>query len=203
MDRKCLSNSPHTCKPIRLSAAGPLTRFARLAGGGPALMMTARFGRSSVRDAAYRLRERYHGLALTLSWRCFTSLRDWGERWPSEQDAFAAGLVLSASSDPTVERSVGRCLADLARLGRPLLWGAIGQRARWHSRFTLTPNGWPPELWLPYPAQYARLRVTNDAPEFRPLFDPILYSAEPDFRIDDSGLWWFEARHFDWVAPDG
>ena len=76
---------------------------------------------------------------------CSPALSDWGKRWPAEQDAFAAGLILSAAGDPVVERAVGRCLADLARLGRPLLWGVVGQRVRWQSRFALTPNGWPPE----------------------------------------------------------
>ncbi len=67
----------------------------------------------------------------------------------------------------------------------------------------LTPNGWPPELILPYPAEYARLGVADDTPEFCPRLDPILYSSEPDFRIDDSGLWWWEARHFRRVTRDG
>jgi hypothetical protein len=63
-------------------------------------MMTARFGRSPVRNAAYRLRERRPDLDLKLSWRLFASLEDWGERWPAEQDTFAAGLILSAAGDP-------------------------------------------------------------------------------------------------------
>jgi hypothetical protein len=128
---------------------------------------------------------------------------DWGKRWPAEKDTFAAGLILSAAGDPATERAVGRCLADLARLGRPLLWGAIGQRVRWQPRFMLVPNGWPPELILPHPADYARLRVADDRPEFCPQFDPILYSAEPDYSVSDSGLQWWEARHFHWVARDG
>ena len=140
-------------------APGPLARFAALAGGGPMLMTTARFGRSPVRNAAYRLRERRPDLDLKLSWRLFASLGDWGKRWPAEQDAFAAGLILSAAGDPVVERAVGRCLADLARLDRPLLWGVVGQRVRWQSHFALTPNGWPPEQILPNPFDYARLEV--------------------------------------------
>jgi hypothetical protein len=182
---------------------GPFTRFATLARGGPVLMMTAQFGRSPVRLAAYRLHERRPDLDLKLSWRLFAGLADWGKRWPAEQETFAAGLIMSAAGDPAVERAVGRCLADLARLGRPVLWGVVGQRVRWRSRFALTPNGWPPELISPYPGQYARLRVTDVTPEFRPRFDPILYSPEPDFRIGDSGLWWWEARHFHWVTRDG
>jgi hypothetical protein len=165
-------------------------------------MTTARFGRSPVRDVADRLRERCPDLDLKLSWRLFTSLEDWGKRWPAEQDTFAAGLILSAADDPAVERAVGRCLADLARLGRPLLWGAIGQRLRWQPRFTLTPNGWPPERILPYPAEYARLGVAYDTPEFSPWFDPILYSAEPDFSVSHSRLQWWEARHFHWATRD-
>src|SRR6516162_316523 len=122
-------------------------------------MMTARFGRSPVRDAAYRFRAQHRDLDLKPSWRLFASLEDWGRRWPAEQNAFAAGLIFSAAYDPVVERAVGRCLADLAGVGRPLLWGAVGQRVRWQPRFALTPNGWPPELILPYPGTYARLGV--------------------------------------------
>jgi len=50
-------------------APGSLARFAALAGGGPVLMTTARFGRSPVRNAAYRLRARRPDLHLKLSWR--------------------------------------------------------------------------------------------------------------------------------------
>ena len=50
---------------------------------------------------------------------------------------FAAALILSAAGDPVVERAVGRCLADLARLGRSLLWGSIGPRVRWRPKFAL------------------------------------------------------------------
>jgi hypothetical protein len=181
---------------------GPLGRFATLTGG-PVLMTTAQFGRSPVREAAYRLRDRRPDLNLKPSWRLFTSLEEWGKRWPAEQGTFAAGLILSAADDLAVERAVGRCLADLARLGRPLLWGVIGQRVRWHPRFMLTPNGWPPERVLPYPAEYARLEVAYDAPEFSPRFDPILFSAEPDFSIANSRLRWWEPRHFRWVSRDG
>jgi len=156
------------------------------------LMMTARFGRSPVRDAAYRLRDQRPDLDLRMSWRLFADLVDWGRRWPAEQSTFEAGLILSAANDPVIERAVGRCLADLARLGLPLLWGAIGQRRRWQPRFIVVPNGWPPELVLPYPAEYARLRPAVAAPEFCPQLDPILYSPEPDFRIGDSGLCWWE-----------
>jgi hypothetical protein len=179
-----------------------LARFAALAGSGPVLMMTARFGRSPVRDAGYRLRERCPDLDLKLSWRLFANLVDWGKRWPTEQGTIAAGLILSAADNPAVERAVGRCLADLARLGRPLLWGTIGRRVRWQPQFKLTPNGWPPELILPYPAEYARLGVAHDAPEFAPRFDPILYSTEPDFSVSETGLHWWEARHFHWVTRD-
>ncbi len=210
MSRKCVTGTQCACKPLQPGGSagsgrysGSFARFAALAGGGPVLMMTGRFGRSPVREAAYRLRERRPGLELKLSWRLFGSLKDWAERWPAEQTTFAAGLILSAARDPVVDRAVGRCLADLAMLGRPLLWGAVDQRIRWQPRFALTPNGWPPELMQPYPGEYARLRVAHDAPEFCPLFAPILYSPEPDFRIDDSGLWWWEARHIHWVTRDG
>jgi hypothetical protein len=162
-------------------------------------MMTAQFGRSPVRDAAYRIRARHPDLDLRLSWRLFASLTDWGERWPTEQNTFAAGLILSAGGDPAVDRAVGRCLADLARLGRPVLWGVVGPPVRWRSRFMLTPNGWPPERISPSPFAYARLRVAVDTPEFRPRFDPILYSEERDFSVSDSRLSWWEARHFFWV----
>ena len=184
-------------------APGTLAHFATLAGGGPVLMMTAQFRRPRVRDAAYRLHKRRPDLDLKLSWRLFASLADWGKRWLAEQDVFAAGLILSAAGDPAVDRAVGRCLADLARLGRPVLWGVVGQRVRWQSRFALTPNGWPPEQILPSPFTYARLGVAYDTPEFRPRFDPILYSAEPDFSVSDSYLSWWEARHFHWVTRDG
>jgi hypothetical protein len=188
-------------------APGALARFTALVGGGPVLMTTARLGRSPVRNAAHRLRARCPDLDLKLSWRLFASLTDWGERWPTEQGTFAAGLILSAARDPAVDRAVGRCLADLARLGRPLLWGAIGPPLRWRPRFALTPNGWPPEAILPNPFDYARLKVAHDTPEFRPRFDPILYAAEPDFRVSvsvsGSRLCWREARHFHWVIRDG
>jgi hypothetical protein len=184
-------------------APGPLARFATLAGNGPVLMTTARFGRSPVRNAAYRLRERRADIDFKLSWRLFASLQDWGKRWPAEQDTFAAGLILSAARDPAVERAVGRCLADLARLGRPILWGVIGQWVRWRPQFALTPNGWPPEEIGPDPFEYARLRVAVDTPEFRPRFDPILYLAEPDFSVSGSRLSWWEPRHFQWVTRDG
>jgi hypothetical protein len=207
MSRKNLAAPESVCKPVQPGrserAPGPLARFAALAGGGPVLMTTARFGRSPVRQAAYQLRARRPDLHLELSWRLFASLADWSKRWVAEQDAFAAGLILSAAGDPVVERAVGRCLADLARLGRPLLWGVVGRGVRWQLRFALTPNGWPPEEILPTPFEYARLRVAYDTPEFCPRFDPILYALEPDFRVSDSGLSWWEARHFHVVMRDG
>jgi hypothetical protein len=210
MGVKNLADPESACKPVRPERAtgadrapGPLARFSTLAGSGPVLMTTARFGRSPVRNAAYRLRERCSDLDLKLSWRLFANLEDWGTRWSAEQDTFAAGLILSAADDPTVERAVGRCLVDLARLDRPLLWGAIGQRVRWQPGFMLTPNGWSPELILPYPAEYAGLRVAYDTPEFCPRFDPILYSGEPDFSVSELGLHWWEARHFHWATRDG
>jgi hypothetical protein len=210
MSGKHLSDPELACKPVQLKLAArsrkplsALARFAMLAGGGPVLMTTAQFGRSPVRDAAYRLRDRRPDLHLKLSWRLFASLEDWGTRWPAEQGTFAAGLILSAAADPAVDRAVGRCLADLAWLGRPLLWGVIGQRVCWHPRFTLIPNGWPPERVLPHPGEYARLGVAHDIPEFCPRFDPALYSAEPDFSISNSRLQWWEARHFPWTARDG
>jgi hypothetical protein len=201
MNENRLGNSQSACKSVQRS--GAFARFAALARGGPVLMMTARFGRSPVRDAAYRLHERRPDLDLKLSWRLFASLKDWGNRWPAEQDTFAAGLILSAAGDPAVDRAVGRCLADLARLGRPLLWGSIGYRVLWRPQFALNPNGWPPGEISPAPFEYARLAVTHDTPEFCPRFDPILYSPEPDFRIGDSGLWWWEARFFHWMTLDG
>lgn len=171
-------------------------RPLRHVGGRRCAHMTARFGRSPVREAAYGLRARRRDLDLKLSWRVFTSLVDWGKRWTAEQDTFAAGLILSAAGDPVVERAVGRCMADLARLGRPLLWGVVGQPVRWQPRFTLTPNGWPPEQILPHPAAYARLVVAHDAAEFCPAFDPILFSADRDFYILGSGLRWWDVRHW-------
>jgi hypothetical protein len=210
MNRKNLADPESACKPVQPGQAaaserapGALERFAKLAGGGPVLMTTARFGRSAVRNAAYRLRARRPDFHLKPSWRLFASLGDWGKRWVAEQDAFAAGLILSAAGDPVVERAVGRCLADLAKLGRPLLWGVVGHRTRWQPRFALTPNGWAPEEILPDPFEYARLVVTSDTPEFCPRFDPILYSGEPDFSVSDSYLSWWEARHFHWVTRDG
>ena len=94
MSMKNLADPESTCKPVQPGQAagserapGPLARFATLAGGGPVLMTTARFGRSPVRNAAYRLRERRPDLHLKLSWRLFASLEDWGKRWPAEQDS--------------------------------------------------------------------------------------------------------------------
>jgi hypothetical protein len=207
MSRKNLAAPESVCKPVQPGrserAPGPLARFAALASGGPVLMTTARFGRSPVRNAAYRLRARRPDLDLKPSWRLFASLGDWGKRWVAEQDAFAAGLILSAAGDPVVERAVGRCLTDLAKLGRPLLWGVVGGRVRWRPRFALTPNGWAPEEILPNPFEYGRLEVAHDRPEFCPRFDPIMYSAEPDFSVSGSHLCWWEARHFHWATRDG
>jgi hypothetical protein len=183
--------------------AGPLERLAALAGGGAVLMMTARFGRSPVREAAYRLCAQHRSLDLKPSWRLFTSLADWGNRWPAEQGAFAAGLILSADGEPVVERAVGRCLADLAGLGRPLLWGVASRPVRWCPRFMMNRNGWPPNKVLPDPAAYARLTVADDTTEFTPRFDPILYATEPDFSVRDTRLRWFEARHFIWFERHG
>jgi hypothetical protein len=192
MRLKNLADPGLACKP-----PGPLERFAALAGSGAVLLMTGRFGRSPAREAAYRLRaRRRRDLDLKLSWRLFTNLEDWGKRWPTEQDAFAAGLILSAAGDPVVERAVGRCLADLCQFGRPLLWGVVSDRIRWQPRFTMRPNGWPHERVLPPPAAYARLGAADDADEFRPWFDPILYTADPDFSVSDSRLHWWEPRHF-------
>jgi hypothetical protein len=202
MSLKCLTDSELACKPVHRSLS-PLERFASLARSGAVLMTTARFGRSPMRDAAYRLRALRRDLDLKPSWRLFASLEDWGKRWPAEQDTFAAGVILSAAGDPVVERAVGRCLADLARLGRPLLWGEVSQRLRWHARFAISPNGWPPELILPYPATYARLGAAYNTAEFCPQFDPILFSADPDFFIYDSRLCWLEARHFHLVTRRG
>ena len=208
MSMKDLAGSESARKPVPPGRAaslslGPLARFAPHAGSGPVLMMTARFGRSPARKAAYRLRASRRDLDFKLSWRLFASLTDWGERWLTEQDTFAAGLILSAAGDPVVERAVGRCLADLARLGRPQLWGVVGPPIRWRPRFALAPNGWPPEQILPSPFRYARLGVAVDTPEFRPRFDPILYAEEPDFSVSGSRLSWWEARHFHWVTRDG
>ena len=210
MIEKYLTDSRWAYKPVQPDRAaalerrpGPLARFATLAAGGPVLLTTARFGRSPVREAAYRLRDRHRDLDLKLSWRLFASLEDWAGRWPTEQEDFSAGIILSAAGNPVLERAVGRCLADLARLGRPLLWGAVRQRVRWQPRFALTPNGWPPELISPYPGTYARLAVARDTAEFRPRFDPILFTAEPDYFIFESRLSWFEARHFPRAARHG
>jgi hypothetical protein len=182
---------------------GPFERFTALTGEDPILVMTARFGRSPVRQAAYRLRAKRRDLDLKLSWQVFATLADWGKGWTVEQCTFAAGLILSAAGDPVVERAVGRCLYDLARLGRPLLWGVVSDRIRWHARFTMRPNGWPPEEVLPYPDAYARLGVTHDIAEFCPQFDPILYAAKPDFLIFGSRLRWLDERHFGPVTRDG
>jgi hypothetical protein len=45
--------------------------------------------------------------------------------------------------------------------------------------------------------------VAHDVAEFRPRFDPILFSAAPDYRISESRLYWFEAHHFPLVARHG
>lgn len=177
--------------------AGALDRFATLAGGDAVLMTTTGFGRSPVRQAAYHLQATRRDLDLRLSWREFSSLEDWGRRWRDQQETFAAGLILSAAGDPIVERAVGRCMADLANRGRPLLWGiASGRRIRWYSRFEMSVNGWRPEEILPNPAAYARLYVDYNALEFRPHFDSILYAADPDFFISQSRLRWSDGRHF-------
>jgi hypothetical protein len=56
---------------------------------------------------------------------------------------------------------------------------------------------------LPHPASYARLRAARHIAEFRPQFDPILYSADIDFVIIGSRLRWLEARHFHLTARNG
>lgn len=201
MSSDCLADVESACKAARRVSA--LERFTTLAAGGAVLVTTARFGRSPVRDAAYRLRTRCD-LDLKPSWRLFTSLDNWGKHWPTEQNAFAAGLILSAAGDPVIERAVGRCLYDLAGLGRPLLWGVISYgRLRWHPRFMVKPNGWTPEVVLPYPDAYARLCAAHDVAEFRPQFDPVLFSADPDFFVCGPRLRWIEERHFNWAASNG
>lgn len=164
-------------KPVQRS--GVLERFTTLAGDGPVLTMTARFRRPSVRQAADRFSARHTDLNLLPSWRLFTSLRDWGQGWMEVHEAFAAALIFSAAGDPVVERAIARCLSDLTALGRPLLWGVVSDRLRWHPRFKLGPNGWPPETRAPDPETYARISVAHDAAEFRPQFDPILFLPNP------------------------
>jgi hypothetical protein len=210
MNMKNLADPESAGKPVHPDGAaggerapGLLARFAALADGGPVLMMTGRFGRSPVREAAYRLQARRPDLDLKLSWRLFTSLVDWGERWAVEQNSFAAGLILSAADDPVVERAVGRCIADLVWLGGPLLWGVVGHEIRWQPRFALTPNGWPLGLISPRAAEYGRLRVARNTIEFCPRFDPELYSIEPDFSVSESRLRWSEARLFHCFVRDG
>jgi len=178
-------------------------RWSERAEGGRIIVLKGRFGRSTVSPAAAHLRNRRRDLDLKLSWREFESVPDWGRRWPTEQHAFAAGLILTPTRDPVVERAVGRCLFDLARLGRPLLWGVVSDRIRWRSRFTLGWNGWPKE-WLPYPeSTYARLGVADDSGEFCPRFDPILYRADPDFYVCNTRLYWSIEGLFYPVAFDG
>jgi hypothetical protein len=75
-------------------APGILDHLAALTSGGSAFLTTAHFGRSLARQAAYRLRNRRPDLDFTLSWQLFASLVDWANRWPAEQHAFAAGLIL-------------------------------------------------------------------------------------------------------------
>jgi hypothetical protein len=50
---------------------------------------------------------------------------------------------------------------------------------------------------------YARLTVALDADEFRPRFDPILYSPDPNFFVLGSRLRWPEARHLHLAVPHG
>ena len=80
MSMKNLADPESARKPVQPGQAagserapGALARFAKLAGGGAVLMTTARFGRSPVRSAAYRLRERRPDLDLKLSWRLFAN----------------------------------------------------------------------------------------------------------------------------------
>ena len=116
---------------------GLLDRLVAMARGGPMLTMTAGFGRSPLRDAAYRLRTQRPDIDLKLSWRLFASLEDWAKRWRTERDSFAAGLILSTGGDLVVECVVGRCVPALVNLGRPLLWGVISSgRTRWYPRFS-------------------------------------------------------------------
>ena len=74
---------------------------------------------------------------------------------------------------------------------------------RWHPRFVVGWNGWPVE-WFPRPtATYARLGVAHDSEEFCPQFDPILYSADSDFFVSNSRLYWRDEGPFDPVTCDG
>ena len=96
----------------------------------------------------------------------------------SEITVLVDGVLLPAAAD----RHVHIALADP---GAVLLGGVTAVRDL----------GWPPEEIVPHPARYVRLSVGQDAAEFHPRFDPILYSAIPDFFIFNSRLRWTEARH--------
>jgi hypothetical protein len=102
MNRKNLADPESACKPVQPGQAaaserapGALERFAKLAGGGPVLMTTARFGRSPVRNAAYRLRARRPDFHLKPSWHLFASLApscctlraSWGLSWQRRANA--------------------------------------------------------------------------------------------------------------------
>ena len=130
----------------------------------------------------------------------FVSLADWGQRWPAEQTDFAAGLILSEPDNPVLERAVARCLFDLARLGRPLLWGIAGTQLSWYPRLKMSPT-WPSNLIGPPLATYARLAVSDNSPKFRPAVDPILFSKKPDYAIDGLRLSWCE--DFTWILHPG
>jgi hypothetical protein len=52
------------------------------------------------------------------------------------------------------------------------------------------------------PTTHARLGLADDTLEFCPQFDPILFSAEPDYSVCNSRLQW-EARDFRSVALYG
>jgi hypothetical protein len=75
MSLRYLAEHESACKPVPSTRAaslerapGPLERFATLAGA-PVPVTTAQFGRTPVREAAYRLRARRGDLDFKLSWR--------------------------------------------------------------------------------------------------------------------------------------
>ena len=150
------------------------------------LMMTARFGRSPVRQAAYRLRAWRRDLDLTLSGAC-SPISSIGAPLAGRARQVCAGRAdLVSSWRPCCRtRRWPMPLRSLPTRQAHTL-GSGGERPGTLRHLAASGwdwNGWPEE-WFPYPtATYARLALALDATEFEPRFDPILFTSAPDFIV--------------------
>ncbi len=148
MSGKNLTDRELACKPVQPSQAagserapGPLARFAKLARRGPVLMSTAQFGRSPVREAAYRLRERRPDLDLKLSWRLSAASRLGSARAVSSLETLVCSLTDPDDRRFDVEDEYGlhirAAINELPREGR-LLPMTVGESFARASRANVT-----------------------------------------------------------------